>query len=241
MREGFDAKKETVNIVKWIKTYFAKQSNSTGAIIGISGGKDSTIVAKLLVEALGKENVFGVLMPNGNQKDIRDSLRVIDLIGIRYELINIDKTYKKLVQTIGSRELTSQAQINIAPRIRMTVLYAMGSSMGYRVCGTGNLSERFVGYTTKWGDNVCDFNPIGNLTTEEVRAIGDYLALPFDLVHKIPSDGLCDKSDEDSLGFTYDQVNLVIEKGTCGDRAIDNKILSRSAYNRHKSEPIPMY
>lgn len=130
--------------------------------------------------------------------------------------------------------LSTDGKINTPPRLRMTTLYAIGSSMNYRVCGTGNKSEAFVGYTTKWGDNAYDFNPIGDLTTDEVIAIGDFLGLPHELVHKTPSDGLSGLSDEEKLGFTYEQINKYIEDGSCGDKEVDEKIRLKHEYNEHK-------
>jgi NAD+ synthase len=241
MRENFNAVNECKNITSWIRDYFKNQPSAKGAIIGISGGKDSSIVAKLLVEALGKERVFGVLMPNGVQKDISDSLRVVDILGINHKIVNIEKAYNGLLEGIIEDNLSIDSKINIPPRLRMTTLYAIGSSMHYRVCGTGNKSEGFVGYTTKWGDNAFDFNPIGNLTTEEVIAVGDSLGLPYELVHKTPSDGLSGQSDEEKLGFTYKQINDYIEKGSCSDTEIDEKIKLKHEYNKHKGELAPKY
>lgn len=241
MKKDFNVKKTYENIINWIRKYFENQPNAKGAIIGISGGKDSTITAKLLVEALGKDRVFGVLMPNGEQKDISDSLRVVDILGINYKIVNIEKAYNGLIEEIKENTLSIDAKINIPPRLRMTTLYAIGASINYRVCGTGNKSEAFVGYTTKWGDNAFDFNPIGNLTTDEVIEIGDFLGLPGELVHKIPSDGLSGKSDEEKLGISYKQINEYIENGTCGDKDIDDKIRLKYKYNEHKRNLPPKY
>ena len=235
MRKGFNPNREAKKIINWIKEYFQNQPGAKGAVIGISGGKDSTIVSKLLVEALGRENVFGVLMPNGEQKDLDDSIRVVDNLKINYKIVNIEKAYKGILDSINE-ELSNQAKVNIPPRLRMTTIYAIAATMNYRVAGTGNKSEGYVGYTTKWGDSAYDFNPIGDLTTEEVVAIGDALGLPYELVHKAPSDGLTGKTDEDNLGFTYKQVNQVIENGTCGNADIDEKIMTKYKYNQHKRE-----
>lgn len=234
MGRNFNAEKVCENIINWIKEYFNAQPGAKGAVIGISGGKDSTVTSKLLVEALGKERVFGVLMPNGEQKDIADSLRVVETIGINYKIVNIEKAYNGLLEGIAEDNLSVDAKINIAPRLRMTTLYAIGANLHYRVCGTGNKSEGFVGYTTKWGDSAFDFNPIGDLTTDEVIAIGDCLGMPYELVHKTPSDGLSGQSDEEKLGFSYKQINDYIENGTCGDKEIDEKIRLKHEYNKHK-------
>ena len=180
-------------------------------------------------------------MPNGEQKDIADSLRVVDILGINYKIVNIEKAYNGLLESIQENSVSNDAKINIPPRLRMTTLYAIGSSIHYRICGTGNKSEAFVGYTTKWGDNVCDFNPIGDLTTEEVIAVGDYLGLPHELVHKTPTDGLSGQSDEEKLGFSYKQINDYIEQGSCGDKEIDEKIKFKHEYNEHKRILPPKY
>jgi NAD+ synthase len=241
MRKDFNAEKISKDVINWIKDYFSAQPGAKGAVIGISGGKDSSVTAKLLVEALGKERVFGVLMPNGEQKDISDSLRVVDILGIAYKTVNIEKAYKGILDGIGEDTLSIDAKINIPPRLRMTTLYAIGATLHYRVCGTGNKSEGFVGYTTKWGDNAFDFNPIGDMTTEEVVAIGDYLGLPYELTHKTPSDGLSNQSDEEKLGFTYKQLNDYIENGSSGDLRIDEKIRFKHEYNKHKGILSPKY
>lgn len=241
MKKDFNAEKECENIINWIREYFKNQPSAKGAIIGISGGKDSFVTAKLLAEALGKERVFGVLMPNGEQKDISDSLRIVDILEINHKIVNIEKAYNGLLEGIADEKLSIDAKINIPPRLRMTTLYAIGTSMNYRVCGTGNKSEGFVGYTTKWGDNAFDFNPIGDLTTEEVVSVGDFLGLPYELVHKTPSDGLSGKSDEEKLGFSYKQINEYIENGSCGDKEIDEKIRLKHEYNKHKRNLPPKY
>ncbi|NLZ49151.1 MAG: NAD(+) synthase [Clostridiales bacterium] len=241
MRKDFNAQKVTEDIISWIREYFDNQPGAKGAVIGISGGKDSTVVSRLLVEALGKDRVFGVLMPNGEQKDIKDSLKLVDFIGIPYKIVNIEKAYNGLIEAISEENLSEDAKINIAPRLRMTTLYAIAANMHYRVCGTGNKSEAFVGYTTKWGDGAYDFNPIGDLSTEEVMAVGDYLGLPYELVHKTPSDGLSGKSDEEKLGFTYKQVNDYMERGTCGDKEVDEKIRLKHEANLHKQTLPPKF
>lgn len=241
MRNDFDGKKVKEEIISWIKEYFEK-TNGKGAVVGISGGKDSTVVSKLLVEALGKERVFAVLMPNGEQKDIADSKRVVEGLGVEYKIVNIEKAYKGFLEEVevdAGFEITAQPKTNIPPRLRMTTLYAIAGTLGYMVAGTGNKSEAFVGYSTKWGDGAHDFNPIADLTTEEVVAVGEALGLPEDLIKKAPSDGLTGKTDEDNLGFTYNQINEVIDNGTCGDKELDERILRRHSWNKHKVEPIP--
>lgn len=235
-------------IIKGIKKY-VEETNAKGFVIGISGGKDSTIVAKLLVEAIGKDKVLGVMMPNGVQSDIEDSKRVCELLGIEYMTVQIEDVYESLINSIeysdkdGSFNLIStgesilvsdKSKTNIPPRIRMTVLYAIAQSIGYRVAGTGNRSERYVGWFTKHGDGGFDYNPIAPLCCTQVVGLGDELGLPRELVHKTPSDGLTGKSDEDNLGFTYEQLDNYILDGTSGDKDIDRKIENLHNLGKHK-------
>lgn len=208
-------------LIRGIK-YYCETTNCNGFVLGVSGGKDSTVVAKLLVDALGKDKVFGVLMPDGIQKDISDSYKVCHLLGIDYQEVDIHYMYRELIQAIhndctqldtaitihqNTYFITEKAKTNILPRLRMTVLYAIAQSRGFRVCGTGNLSEHYIGWFTKWGDGACDFNPIAHLTCTEVIELGHYMKLPTELVNKIPSDGLTGKSDEDNFGFTYKELD----------------------------------
>lgn len=218
-----------------------------GAVIGISGGKDSTIVAKLMVDCLGKENVLGVLMPNGEQKDINDSIRVVELLDIDAITVNIGNSFNELVNSV-SRELnylgkflSEPSRINIAPRIRMTTLYAVAQSMGngWRVIGTTNKSEEYIGWLTKWGDGGVDFEPIIDFTVTELHKIGQELGLPKDLVCKTPIDGLAEGSDEDRIGFSYNALDKYIITGTSGDKETDIKIEKMHKYSEHKRKPIP--
>ena len=220
-----------------------------GAVIGISGGKDSTIVAKLMVECLGRENVFGVLMPNGLQKDIDDSKRVVELLGIRHTTVNIGRAFNALYEDLNialinhSKGVSEPSRINIAPRIRMTVLYAVAQSMGngWRVIGTTNKSEDYIGWLTKWGDGGVDFEPIIDFTVSEFRQLGLNLGLPKDLVCKVPVDGLVDGSDEDRIGFSYDILDKYIVEGTTGNADLDMKIDRMHEYSEHKRILIPRY
>ena len=222
-------------IIDWIRNYF-KTTNGRKAVIGISGGKDSTVAAALCVKALGKENVIGVMMPNGVQADIEDSEKIIKHLGIDSLVVNINYAYMNLVNQINEHHITSQAQINMPPRLRMTVLYGVAQNIGGRVVNTCNRSENVVGYSTLWGDSVNDFSPFELLTTEEVISIGDELGLPYDLVHKTPSDGLCGKSDEDNLGFTYAEINKIIRTGEKTEHF--DEIVKRYTSNRFKLEMI---
>ena len=188
------------NVINWIKELFAKNSFAKGAVLGMSGGKDSLVVAKLCIEAIGKERVFGVIMPNGKMKDIEDAKRTCQFLQIPYSIVDIENVYAATVcnaqQALGDVELSNDSKINIAPRLRMTTLYAIAQSLGYFVANTSNLSEISTGYSTKWGDGVGDFAPLASFTKSEVCEIGHILGLPADLVDKIPSDGLSSMSDE---------------------------------------------
>ena len=241
------------SIIQWIKDWFDTQSNGAeGIVIGISGGKDSTVVAKLCVEAIGKERVFGVLMPNGKQKDIADSQRVCDLLGIRYIVVNISDMYYDFIRNISSEEITlstedhnvvflsDETKVNICPRIRMTTLYAIAQTKNYRVAGTGNATERVLGYFTKWGDGACDFNPLGFLTCTEVIRLGLDLDLPEELINKAPSDGLTGKTDEEQFGYSYKEIDeVLLEKVDNGE--IYEFIRKLYDKNEHKIQPIKMY
>lgn len=222
-------------IIDWIRDYF-KTTNGRKAVIGISGGKDSTVAAALCVKALGKENVIGVMMPNGVQSDIEDSEKIIKHLGIDSFVVNINYAYLNLVNQINEHYITSQAQINMPPRLRMTVLYGVAQNIGGRVVNTCNRSENCLSWATIWGDSVGDFAPFDLLTTEEIVAIGDELCLPYELVHKTPSDGLCGKTDEDSFGFTYNEVNQLIRKDVKGEHF--NEIIKMYNGGKFKLEMI---
>lgn len=248
----FNVKEQTENCIEWIRNWFEKEGlNAKGVIIGISGGKDSTVAAKLLCEALGKEKVLGVMMPNGIQKDIEDSKRVCDLLDIAYMTVNIGDLYKGLVNSIEKSpienkdikkvSLSEHTLTNISPRLRMMTLYAIGQEIGYRVVGTGNLSESLVGYCTKYGDTACDFAILSTFTKSEVVEMGKYLELPEDLVNKIPSDGLSGLTDEENLGFTYETLDKLIRTGKCEDEEIKRIIKEKAKNNIHKRTIIVPY
>lgn len=245
-----DPKKTKDEVVQWIHDYFADNGPMCSAVIGISGGKDSTVVAALCVEALGKDRVFGVMMPNGVQSDIDDSIQVVEALGITNITVNISDAYEKLMAAIGSRfpnGTSEQAKINLPPRLRMATLYAVAQSLpnGGRVANTCNMSEDYVGYSTKFGDSAGDFSPLANLTVNEVRQIGcilsNELSIPAYLIQKSPSDGLCGKTDEDNLGFTYKQLDTYITTGTCGDEEVDSKISCMHKANLHKLRLMPSF
>lgn len=211
----FDVKEVHDELIQFIKDFF-KDKNGP-AVLGISGGKDSLVDAALLAEALGPENVIGVQMPNGEQADISDSDKVIEFTGIRKITINIKGMYNDLTSRIGDwyegDEIPSLYTTNTPARLRMVTLYGIAAMYGGFVCNTCNYSEDFVGYSTKYGDCCGDFSLLNQLTKTEVVALGDYMKLPSDLVHKTPSDGMCGKSDEDNMGFTYDTLDVFIREG----------------------------
>lgn len=230
--------------IQWIRNYFAENGADCSAVIGISGGKDSTVAAALCVEALGKGRVVGVLMPQHSQSDIADSLRVVDLLGIEYVIVNIGNTVDTMLTAImPSISPSAQAVVNLPARIRMATLYAVAQSLpkGGRVVNTCNRSEDFVGYSTKFGDSAGDFSPLSNMLVEEVRQIGKVLNLPDDLVDKAPSDGLCGKTDEDNLGFTYEVLDRYISHGECEDADVRAKIERMHSANIHKLLPMPSF
>lgn len=207
MEYNFDAKGAIKELVAWIRDWFDTNGGEK-AIIGISGGKDSSVAAALCVEALGKDKVIGVTMPNGEQSDYHDSILLINHLGIEHIDINIKDAVVSIENAIG--DCSEQTRINLPPRIRMSALYAVSQSNKGRVVNTCNASENYVGYSTKWGDNVGDFSLFGRLTTYEIVKIGIELGLPDHLVYKTPSDGLCGKTDEDNLGVTYRDINRIL-------------------------------
>ncbi|MBP5388660.1 MAG: NAD(+) synthase [Prevotella sp.] len=243
----FNAKKVKDLVVQWIRDWFEENGPGCNAVLGVSGGKDSSVVAALCVEALGKDRVIGVTMPNGIQPDINDSFRLIQHLGIRSYNVNIGAAYEALMaevkEQLGAQdtEVSSQTIINMLPRLRMTALYAVSQSQNGRVANTCNLSEDWVGYSTRYGDAAGDFAPLGGLTVQEVIAVGLELGLPHDLVVKTPSDGLCGKTDEDNLGFTYAVLDKYIRTGVCDDPATKALIDDKHRKNLFKLKPIPFF
>lgn len=210
----FDVKKVTDECINWIKNWFCENGPQSPAVLGISGGKDSSVAAALCVAALGRERVVGVLMPRGEQADIDYSYDLCKFLGIKYTVVNIGKTVDALEEEISKNmEFTAQSKQNLPPRIRMATVYAVSQCLGGRVANTCNLSEDWVGYSTRYGDSVGDFSPLSRLTVAEVKAVGRYIGLPEKFVEKPPSDGLCGKTDEDNLGFTYEELDRYIREG----------------------------
>ncbi len=226
MSKNFNVASVTEDIVSWIKDWFEQNGKGCNAVVGISGGKDSSVVAALCVRALGKDRVIGVMMPRGEQFDIDVSKRLIGHLGIRGIEYNIASAYEAMMQELSGciGEISEQTRINIQPRIRMTVLYAVSQSCNGRVANTCNLSEDWVGYSTRYGDSAGDFSPLSRLTVAEVKEIGRYLGLPEEFVEKTPIDGLSGQSDEEKLGFTYATLDRYIREGVIDDPATKERI-----------------
>ncbi len=222
----FDAVKATKATVEWIREWFEKNGPGCNAIIGISGGKDSSIAAALCVEALGKDRVIGVLMPNDKQSDIDMAQLLVRHLGIQNYTVNIGTTFNALCEELNEAgiELSKDSIINLPPRLRMSTLYAVGQSRNGRVVNTCNLSEDWVGYSTRYGDSVGDFSPMSCFTTAEIRAMGRVLGIPSVLIEKVPSDGLSGMSDEDKLGFTYEVLDRYIRTGEIDDPETKKRI-----------------
>lgn len=251
----FNAKQVKADLVKWIQKWFEENGPDCSAVIGISGGKDSSVVAALCVEALGNDRVIGVMMPNGGQRDICVAREVIDHLGIPSMLVDIsiptiaiennillcNNTSNRCIWGLEISELSNQTKINLPPRIRMATLYAISQSVNGRVSNNCNLSEDWVGYSTRWGDSVGDFAPLANLTVTEVKKIGYELGLPKQFIEKIPSDGLCGKTDEDNLGFSYDTLDKYLRTGICEDADAKMKIDKLHNKNLFKMKPIPSF
>ncbi len=243
MLERAELIKQTEGAIDWIKEY-VKQSGAKGVVIGDSGGKDSATVLGMAVKALGKENVLAVSMPcHSISHDFDDAKLVADTFGVKFLKVDLTKTYNEMeneIQVAMGEKLSKEATINMKPRLRMITLYGMAQSLGYLVIGTGNLCEAMVGYTTKWGDNASDFNPIGNFTVDEVLAIGKYVGVPERILQKAPNDGLGGKTDEEKMGIKYSQIAEMIEKGNTEKNA-KKEILKRYEASKHKRELVPTY
>ncbi len=230
-------------IIGWIREWFEKNGKGCNAVIGISGGKDSSIVAALCTEALGRDRVIGVLMPDGEQADIDDALQLVNHLEIRHYVINIKSSVEGVISEMNCAgiEISEQTRINLPPRIRMSVLYAVSQSNNGRVANTCNLSEDWIGYSTRYGDSAGDFSPLANITVTEARQIGEALGLPHNLIYKTPSDGLSGKSDEEKIGFTYDVLDRYIRTGVCDDDEVKEKIDRMNRMNRFKLELMPTF
>ena len=239
----FDAIKVKDDVVAWIRNWFEENGKDCNAVVGISGGKDSAVVAALCVEALGRSRVIGVLMPNGVQQDIDMAQKLVQYLNIENVTINIKNAYDALCieveKAIGI--LSKQTQTNMPARVRMVTLYAISQSKNGRVANTCNLSEDWVGYSTRYGDGAGDFSPLSKLTVTEVKEIGRVLGLPEELVDKVPTDGLSGKTDEDNLGFTYSALDKYIRFGICPDERVKARIDTLHARNMFKLELMPTF
>ena len=238
-----DYQQITQDCIIWIRDWFAQNGPQSPVIIGVSGGKDSSIVSALCVEALGKDRVLGVMMPNGTQSDISVSRDLVSYLGITNWEVNIHDSVEAVRNSILVNGIQPSAQmgLNVPPRIRMTTLYAISQCFGGRVSNNCNRSENYIGYSTIFGDAAGDFSPLANLTVAEVRKIGDALKLPEEFVYKAPSDGLSGKTDEDSIGFTYEALDTLILTGYCPDEELREKIEKRHKANLFKLKPMPEF
>lgn len=238
----FNANKVKNDCVAWIRAFFEKNGKDCNAVLGISGGKDSSVAAALCVEALGKDRVIGVLMPCGVQHDIDMAKLLVQHLGIRHYIVNIKDAVDGLMANMPEGlDVSAQTKINLPPRIRMSTLYAISQSCNGRVVNTCNLSEDYVGYSTRYGDAAGDFSPLGLLTVQEIKAIGRELGLPDVLVDKVPIDGLCGKTDEENLGFTYAELDRYIREGIIEDEAKKARIDTLHRGSRFKYELLPCF
>ncbi len=236
----FDAKKVKEQCIDWIQNFFRQNGPDCNAIVGISGGKDSSVVAALCVAALGKERVIGVLMPCGVQQDIAMARLLVEHLEIQSYEINIQNAVEAMKAAMPFA-LSVQSKTNLPPRIRMATLYAVAQSHNGRVANTCNLSEDWVGYSTRYGDAAGDFSPCSHLTVQEVKAIGRELGLPEALVDKVPIDGLCGKTDEENLGFLYAELDHYIRTGEIKDAEKKAKIDCLHKLNQFKLELMPAF
>lgn len=243
MEYKFDAKKVKNKLIVWICNWFEENGKGCNAVIGISGGKDSSVCAALCVEALGKDRVIGVLMPNLKQDDIDDSYQLVNHLGIKNYTIPISVAVAGIHNQLehAGIDISMQTTTNLPARIRMSVLYAVSQSTNGRVINTCNLSEDWVGYSTRYGDSVGDMSPLSSLTVQEVKAVGRELGLPDNLINKTPTDGLCQKTDEDNLGFSYSVLDKYIREGVCEDASIKSKIDYLHEKNKFKLELMQVF
>ena len=238
----FDAMKIKNECVQWIRDFFEENGKDCNAIVGISVGKDRSIAAALCVEALGKDRVIGVLMPQNEQHDIDKAYMLVNHLGIRHYVVNVGPAVQAVVDALPSElTLSAQSRMNLPPRIRMSTLYAISQSCNGRVCNTCNLSEDWVGYSTRYGDSVGDFSPMSYLTVTEVKEIGRLLGLPAELVDKVPIDGLCGKSDEENLGFSYAELDRYIRTGEIEDMEKKERIDRMHRMNQFKLQLMPAF
>ncbi|SFO23539.1 NAD+ synthase [Pseudobutyrivibrio sp. UC1225] len=246
MRE-FDVEKQTKQLIEYTREWFNKFGENSRAVLGISGGKDSSVTAAVLKEALGAERVLGIIMPNGEMSDLDDAKLLVDFLKIPNEIVPITDYYNAAIATFEKAEkfeVTKDLKINLAPRLRMSTLYAVaqGQPVTTFVVNTCNASEDYVGYSTKYGDAAGDVSLLQDFTVTEVLQIGEYLGLPEQLVHKVPSDGLSGMSDEDKLGFKYAQLDEYISNENADIPAdVKASIDRKHVANLHKLQLMPAY
>jgi len=238
----FNAEKVTKECIEWIRAFFAENGPDSPAVVGISGGKDSSVVAALCVEALGRDRVIGVLMPCGEQADIDAAYLLVNHLGIKHYEVNVKAAVDGVLSALPQDlPLSPQTKTNLPPRIRMATVYAVSQSVNGRVANTCNLSEDWVGYSTRYGDAAGDFSPLSHLTVTEILEIGTLLGLPHELVYKTPIDGLCGKTDEENLGFTYAVLDAYIRHGKIEDEEIRKNIDLRHKNNLFKLQLMPAF
>ena len=238
----FNAEKVKNDCIQWIRNFFEENGKGCNAVVGISGGKDSSVAAALCVEALGRERVIGVLMPQGEQHDIDMAYLLVNHLGIKHYEVNIKSTVDSLIESLPKDlEISTLSKTNLPPRIRMSTLYAVSQSVNGRVANTCNLSEDWVGYSTRYGDSVGDFSPLSHLTVTEVKEIGRALGLPDILVDKTPIDGLCGKTDEENLGFAYAELDVYIRTGKINNPETKALIDKKHKANLFKLELMPSF
>jgi NAD+ synthase len=240
----FDARRVKEDVVEWIREFFEENGKDCKAVVAISGGKDSSVVAALCVEALGRDRVFGVLLPNGEQADIDASRKLVAHLQIDHVTLNIRTAFDGILDEMRTQmtaEPSTQTITNLPARLRMAATYAVAQSKNGRVANTCNLSEDWVGYNTRYGDGAGDFSPLCRLTVQEVRAVGEVLGLPHDLVYKVPIDGLTPLTDEENLGFTYDALDRYIRTGVCEDPEVKANIDRRHKINLFKLNLMPAF
>lgn len=244
----FDAVKVKNELVEWIRNWFEVNGKGCNAIVGVSGGKDSSVVAALCCEALGKDRVIGVLMPQGTQSDISYSYDLVKHLGVKHLVCNIGQSVIDIMNSVkysnksfDDFDISNQAKVNTPARVRMTTLFCVAQSLNGRVSCNGNASEAYTGYSTFGGDGFGSFAPILDLTVTEVKELGKVLGLPAHLIEKAPTDGLCGKTDEDNLGFSYATLDRYIRTGEIDDIEIKKKIDIMHEKNKFKLTTIPYF
>lgn len=241
----FKVDEVTEELIKWIKNYFVENGPNSKAVIGMSGGKDSTVCAALCAEALGKDRVVGVRMPCGTQVDIAFAEKACELYCGQSHEVNIGGAFERLFDEVMDHyhdcdeKVRDAVLTNMPARLRMTTLYGIAACVGGRVANTCNFSEDFVGYSTKFGDGAGDFSPLQNYTVDEVIAIGKHLEVPQDLLYKVPDDGMSGQTDEEKLGFTYKELDLYLREDIIPEYDTFKNIMQRHERNVHKMKAMP--